>query len=64
MRFDQPGFQTYKKLENVLLKAANKESYDDDIEFITQLYGSDLNLQQLKLYLNILSSNLPQSSIA
>ena len=22
MRFDQPGFQTYKKLENVLLKAA------------------------------------------
>ena len=47
MRFDQPGFQTYKKLENVLLKAANKESYDDDIEFITQLYGSDLNLQQL-----------------
>ncbi|KAL5514956.1 hypothetical protein EMCRGX_G000052 [Ephydatia muelleri] len=47
MRFDQPGFQTYKKLENVLLKAANKEYYDDDIEFITQLYGSDLNLQQL-----------------
>ena len=64
MRFDQPGFQTYKKLENVLLKAANKESYDDDIEFITQLYGSDLNLQQLKLHLNILFSNLPQSSIA
>ena len=64
MRFDQPGFQTYKKLENVLLKAANKESYDDDIEFITQLYGSDLNLQQLKLHLNILSSILPQSSIA
>ena len=58
------AFQTYKKLENVLLKAANKESYDDDIEFITQLYGSDLNLQQLKLHLNILSSNLPQSSIA
>ena len=60
-KFDQPGFQTYK---NVLLKAENKESYDDDIEFITQLYGSDLNLQQLKLHLNILSSNLPQSSIA
>ena len=33
-----------------LLKAAKKEFYDDDIEFITQLYGSDLNLQQLKLY--------------
>ena len=62
MRFDRPGFQTYKKLENALLKAANKESYDDDIEFITQLYGSDLNLQQLNL--NILSSNLPQSNIA
>ena len=26
MRFDQPGFQTYKKLENVLLKPANKEA--------------------------------------
>ena len=64
MRFEQPGFQTYKQLQNVLLKPANKESYDDDIEFITQLYGSDLNLQQLKLHLNILSSNLPQSSIA
>ena len=57
-RFDQPGYQVYCKLEN-LLKAANKENLDEELQFVTEFYG-DLNIDQLRLYLDIMSQNLPK----
>ena len=59
-RFDQPGYQVYCKLENLLLKAANKENFDEELQFVTEFYGDDLNIDQLRLHLDIMSQNLPK----
>ena len=61
-RFDQPGYQVYCKLENCLLKAANKENFDKELQFVTEFYGDDLNIDQLRLNLDIMSQNLPKSN--
>ena len=45
-RFDQPGYQVYCKLENLLLKATNKENSDEELQFVTEFYGEDLNIDQ------------------
>lgn len=42
-RFQQPGYQVYCRLESLLLKAANKEDYQEDLEFVCHFYGSDLD---------------------
>ena len=34
----QPGYQVYCKLENLLLKAANKENFDEELQFVTEFY--------------------------
>ena len=60
-RFDQPGYQVYCKLENLLLKATNKENSDEELQFVTEFYGEDLNIDQLRLHLDIMSPNLPKS---
>ena len=33
----QPGYQVYCKLENLLLKAANKENFDEELQFVTEI---------------------------
>ena len=33
-RFNLPGYQVYCKFQNVLLKAAVNENYEDDLEFV------------------------------
>ena len=48
------------KLENLLLKAANKENFDEELQFVTEFYGDDLNIDQLRLHLDIMSQNLPK----
>ena len=42
-RFDQPGYKIYRGLEDLLVKAANSNDYSDDLEYITSIYGSDIN---------------------
>ena len=56
----QPGYQVYCMLENLLLKAANKENFDEELQFVTEFYGDDLNIDQLRLHLDIMSQNLPK----
>ncbi len=62
MRFDQPGYRIYIKLEELLVKATNKEDYEDEIVFICDFYGEDFNKGQLRMQLGILSSSIPQTS--
>ena len=45
---------------NLLLKAANKENFDEELQFVTEFYGDDLNIDQLRLHLDIMSQNLPK----
>ena len=56
-RFDQPDFQTYAKLQELLLKAGKKEAYDDEYSFVCSFYGDDINPSRLKIQLELLGTN-------
>ena len=58
-RFDQPGYQIYSRLESLLVKAANKLDYEEDIDFVVKVHGEDVSKDQLKVQLDILAANLP-----
>ena len=59
-RFEQPGYQVYRKLEDLVVKAAKKEVYDEELEFVCNFYGQDFNREQLKMQLAIMANSLPQ----
>ena len=58
-RFDQPGFDIYRNLQDVIIKSIRKENYDDSFNVVTSLYESDINSDQLKVHLETLSANFP-----
>ena len=60
-RFDQPGYKVYKNLQQLLVKAANREDMGSEFEFVTDFYGQDFATRQLDCQLNILSTNIPGS---
>ena len=60
-RFDQPGFQVYSQLECLLIKAANKEPYLEELQFVTNFYGGDVCKDQLKLHLEVFTNSIPSS---
>ena len=39
-RFNQPGYKTYAKVQNLLLKAATSQPYEEEMRFIVSFYGS------------------------
>ena len=55
-RFDQAGYQTHRKTEDLLLKAAHGQDFSDEFEFVTDFYGDDFNSFQLRTQLNILGT--------
>lgn len=42
-RFDQPGYQQYRKLQDLLLNAINNKDYNDLLLDVTRFYGDDFN---------------------
>ena len=58
-RFDQPGFEMYCHLQELLLKALRGESWEDLLVTVTNFYGEDLNADQLRLHIRVLCANLP-----
>ena len=61
--FDQPGYRMYSKLEDLLVKEANKEEIKEEMKLVIEFYKDDFNEGQLKMQLGILSSNIPDSSL-
>ena len=53
-RFNQPGYQVYKHLQELLLKSAtvNFEHYKEDFEFIS-FYGKDFAASVLRVQLEL-----------
>lgn len=43
-RFDQPGFTTYRNLEDLLIRAVNGEDYEEPLMFTTSFYQDDLDV--------------------
>lgn len=56
-RFNQPGYMTYRNLEELLVKAANKEDYAKEFEEIVSFYEDDFDAMELSTQLTIFSSS-------
>ena len=61
-RFHQPGYKMYSNFEALLVKAAKKEKYDEEFQFVIEFYKDDFDHNQLNMQLGILSSNIPCES--
>ena len=61
-RFDQPGYQMYRNVQDLVLKAAKGEDYQDQLDFVTHFYSSDFNPQRLNMQLQVLSTNFLSSA--
>ena len=59
-RFKQPGYNTYKNLQELLFKAIKGEDFQPELEFISQLYRDDINSANLKVQLQILACDYPK----
>ena len=62
-RFDQPGYRTYRCLEDLVLKATNNEDFSEKLQVVVSVYGSDidaptLQTQYLQLRLQCWSINI------
>ena len=53
-RFDQQGYQTYKRLEDLKFKACRGEEYHEEFKFVTKFYDSDLPKYQVETQLPLL----------
>ena len=61
-RFNQPGYKTYAMVQNILLKAATSQPYEEELRFIVSFYGSDINSFLLSTHLDIFSQNFEQAT--
>ena len=55
-RFDQPGYALYSNLEQLLLKSVKHEDYEEELKSVSELYQSDLHIEDLNAQLLTLSS--------
>ena len=52
-RFEQPDYQIYVNLENLLLKAAYEEDFEHECIQVVTFYKGDFNANRLRLHLQI-----------
>ena len=53
-RFDQPGYRTYRNLEELVLKACKGENYNAELDFVYEFYKEYLSKAQLQAQLPLL----------
>ena len=46
-RFDQPSFDTYAKMESLLIKTLNLQDKSEELKFMEKLYSDDVNISVL-----------------
>ena len=51
----------YSQLKCLLIKAANKEPYLEELQFVTNFYGGDVCKDQRKLHLEVFTNSIPSS---
>ena len=47
-RFDQPSFDTYTKMESLLIKTLNSQDKAEELKFMEKLYNDDVD-REVKL---------------
>lgn len=53
LRFDQPGFTAYAKMESFLVKALNSQDNSTELQFLERFYVDDKNIGMLTAQLEI-----------
>ena len=53
-RFDQSGYQVYRNVQDLLLKACSGRAYDTELEYVCTFYKDDVNMLQLQTQLPLL----------
>ena len=61
-RFDQEDYKIYINLEQLLVKAAKSQPYEEEFKIITDFYGTYFNTNLLKLHLDIFYSSFLESN--
>ena len=62
-RFEQPEYKVYRSLEDLILKAANKLDFSEELATVKDVYGTDLDESTLQVQLQILGANIPEKMI-
>ena len=55
-RFDQPGYQLYRNIEDLILKVCQGKQYEEELDFVCTYYKEDVNKHQLQSQLPLLHS--------
>ena len=58
-RFDQPGYQVYSQLEELLVKSAKGEDVKEVLTQVCTRYGEDFEQKNLQVQLTILHQSVP-----
>ena len=53
-RFDQPSFDTYARMESLLVKALNSQDNSTELQFMEKIYGHDIDIEMLTAQMEIL----------
>ena len=59
-QFDQPGYQMYANIENLLVKCCTGDSFDEEFRKITEFYNTDFKPADLQCQLDLLRSIVPK----
>ena len=62
-RFDQPGYTTYATLEALLLKAARRDDFTQEIEQVVSVYEDDINPTELATQLEIFGTSFEDQAM-
>ena len=60
-RFDQPGFRTYRTLQDLILNAAKRVSYEEELQAVTNFYKDDFHEVTLKVQLELFTTGFSQT---
>ena len=53
-RFDQPRYHTYRRLEDLIMKGCRSEDYAEELEFVADFYGTDVDSFQMQTQLPLM----------
>ena len=56
--FNQSGYRIYCNLENLLLKAARKDDYSAELQFVLDYYGDDFDCSLFETHLKLFTISI------
>ena len=62
-RFDQPSFDTYARMESLLVKALKSQDNSTELQFMEKVYGDDVDIEMLTAQMEILKVLLKDGNL-